>query len=140
MHEKRMLRMVAAPVLPSEQNFRSINHPNGQSSIMHNFDCISNLHNVCPHRSFGNGGRLCLKTAVMKRWRFRLEVCFIEGLGIRVVVVRYDESWGELVLVRVGGSLDEQLSLNARVVNASRTVTMFGCRIRLHISMGVNAA
>lgn len=70
---------------------------------MRHFDRISNLHDVCPHRSFRNGGRLCLETAVMKRWRLGLEVRFVQRLGVRMVVVGYDESWGRIFSLLQGG-------------------------------------
>lgn len=69
---------------------------------------------------------------------------FVEGLSGRVEVVGYNESWKKLisVLQRNGDRKMQniQLSLKARVVNASRTEMMFGCRIRLQVSIAANAA
>lgn len=78
----------------------------------------------------------------MEHGSFGLEVGFIESLGVRVVGVGDDEGWRRRMIriMREKRGDNIQLSLKARVVKASQTETMLGCRIRLHVSIAVNAA
>ena len=77
---------------------------------------------------------------------FVLEVDFVERLSVGMVVVYYDKGWKcaasamDMAFLYPKEPMYVQLSLNARVVNASRTATIPGLLIRDHASIAPNAA
>lgn len=77
---------------------------------------------------------------------FVLEVDFVERLSVGMIVVYYDKGWKcaasamDMAFLYPKEPMYVQLSLNARVVNASRTATIPGLSIRDHASIAPNAA
>jgi hypothetical protein len=76
--------------------------------------------------------------------RLGLEVNVGEGLRVWMVVVHDDERCEHPTFLSSDymreKRMDGQLSLNALVVNPSRTETILGCRMRVQASTGPSAA
>jgi hypothetical protein len=108
---------------------------------MHRLYRPSNLHNVRPESPLRNDRRLRLQsTLVESRW-LRLQMHVEKGLGVWVICIGHYQSCTRNERKTYGvDATNIQLSLKARVVKASLTLTMLGCLIFENVSMTLKAA
>jgi len=98
------------------------------------------LDDITPERSLRDTRLGNLQTPLHEGRGTGFDVCIKEGLRIRVVRIGNHERWAGLRKRDEKGARDGQLSPKERVVNASWTATMLGCRTRDHCSIGWKAA
>ena len=81
-----------APVLPSDKDFRDINHTNSKSLVMDGLDCTCDLYDVTPDRAFREVLRGSDQTSVLEDRGLRLDMSIVECERVGVVCVCHDES------------------------------------------------
>lgn len=109
---------------------------------MDSLDGVRNLDHIRPYRPFGDAIGLRLQPTILELRCLGLDVRFVQGLCVWMIIIDDNESCRRSVRGAICGisAGDAQESLNARVVKASCTDMMLGCRKRDHASMLENAA